>query len=169
MWGTYQVRRRRGLSETARAFTRARLANRLGDAPGEFPTYKQRINLTPTIFTHADYIPKPSEAPLAVDSAESCCSRSVGSWDGSSLRPWRRPQLAANPHPRPPFTTTAALTASSMYQGIHCISLVRTVYSTRPPRPSARRRLRRSLPRSPSIRQRQAPRAMPQEHHSTSG
>ena len=92
-------------------------SNRLGDAPGEFLTYKQRINLKLTVFTHADSIPRPSEAPPAVDSTESCCSRSVGSWDGSSLRPWRRPQLAANPHPRPPFTTTAASTTLSHTPG----------------------------------------------------
>ena len=92
-------------------------SNHLGLAPGEFPTYERRRNRRLTIFPYAESIPKLSEAPPALDPVESKCSRSVGSWDGSSLKPWRRPQPAANLHPRPPFTTMAATAALSHAPG----------------------------------------------------
>ena len=57
-------------------------SNRLGDAPGEFPTYEHRITLRLTVSTYARSIPKLSEAPPALDSVEQRCWGSVGSSDG---------------------------------------------------------------------------------------
>ena len=61
---------------------RAWLAIRLGDAPGEFPTYKQRVNLTSTVLIYADSIPKMSEAPPALDPVKLRCWRNVGISNG---------------------------------------------------------------------------------------
>ena len=58
--------------------------------PGRFPTSKQRKNLLLTVLVVVESIPNVSEAPPAVDSAESWCRRSVGHLDGSTSVP-RRP------------------------------------------------------------------------------
>ena len=86
-------------------------SNRVGDAPGRFPTSEHRGNLVLTVFVVVDSIPNVSEAPPAVDSAESCCSRSVGHLNGSTSGPRRPSRPGPSHYSRPPFATTAASTA----------------------------------------------------------
>ena len=71
------------------------------------------------------------------------CSRNLGNgrgWTPKSRRPLRPRR---NHHSQLPFTTTAAPTAASMYQGIRWKALVHGTCLFFSPRPSARRRQRR--------------------------
>ena len=131
-------------------------SNRLGDAPDRFPTSEQHTNLLLTVFWVVEYIPNVSEAPPAVDSAESCCSESVGQSDSLTSGPWRPLRPPPYYHLRPPFATTAAFTASHMHQDIYRMSLVHILRLFSPTRPPTRRPRRRSdrvdRPQSPLAR-----------------
>ena len=83
----------------------------LGDAPGRFPTPKRRRNLLLTVFWVVESIPNVSEAPPAVDSAESWCRRCVGHLVGSTPEPRRPSRLPPSHHSRSSFATTAAPTS----------------------------------------------------------
>ena len=114
--------------------------NGLGDAPGRFTTSEQRRNLLLTVFWVVESIPNVSEAPPAVDSAESWCRRCVGHLVGSTPEPRRPSRLPPSRHSRSSFATTAAPTALAHVSGVLSPLAFSPAPVSQPPSPSPTRR-----------------------------